>query len=64
MSHSKEVRQQQKPNAYKEDIQWFAKAFCQPKTRRDLSSESINKLEAMIWENPADDVLPSYGKSP
>ncbi len=59
MSHSKEFRRQQNLSAFNEEVQWFAKAFRQPETRRDLSSE----LKAMIWENPADNILPSYSKS-
>jgi len=48
-----------KANANKSELRWFLKAFCHPKTWRENSPEEIDKLKAMIWDNPSDDMLPS-----
>ena len=55
-------RRQGKPSDYNTEVTWFSKAFRQPKTRREISSEAIEKFKAMIWDNISDDILPSYGK--
>lgn len=55
-------RRQAKPSAYNTEVRWFSRAFRQPKTRREISPEAIDKFKAMIWDNPSDDMLPSYGK--
>jgi len=41
-------RQQGKPSAYNTEMRWFSKAFRQPKTQREISSEAIKKFKAMI----------------
>ena len=55
-------RRQAKPSAYNTELRWFSRAFRQPKTRREVSPEAIDKFKTMIWDNPSDDMLPSYGK--
>lgn len=50
-------RRQGKPSAYNTEVRWFSKAFRQPKTRREISLEAIDKFKAMIWDNPSDDML-------
>ena len=55
-------RRQAKPSAYNTEVRWFSRAFRQPKTRREIFPEAIDKFKAMIWDNPSDDMLPSYGK--
>ena len=55
-------RRQEKPSPYNTELRWFSRAFRQPKTRREFSPEAIDKFKAMIWDNPSDDMPPSYGK--
>ena len=55
-------RRQVKPSDYNTEVRWFSKAFRQPKTQREISSEAIDKFKAMIWDNPSGDMLPSYSK--
>ena len=55
-------RRQAKPSAYNTELRWFSRTFRQPKTRREISPEAIDKFKAMIWDNLSDDMLPSYGK--
>ena len=43
------------------ELRWFSRALRQPETRREISSEAIDKFKAMMWDNPSDDMLPSYG---
>ena len=62
MIPAKLSRRQGKPSAYNTEMRWFSKDFRQPKTRREISSEAIDKFKAMIWDNPSDDMLPSCGK--
>ena len=42
-------------------MKWFAKGFHQPKTRCEISSATIDAFQAMIWDKPFDDLLPTYG---
>ena len=56
-----QIRREQKPLAFKHEIQWFAKAFRQPKTKREISEATIDAFQTMIWDKPLDDLLPTYG---
>jgi len=62
MYPSKEIRRKQKPLAFKQETQWFAKGFHQPKTKREINAATIDAFQAMIWDKPLDDILPTYGE--
>ena len=58
----KEIRRRQMPDAFKKEVDWFAKGFHQPKTRLEISASTIDAFQTMIWDKPGDDLLPTYGK--
>ena len=45
------------PQTFQEEMKWFAKGFHQAKTRHEISSETIDAFQAMIWDKPFDDLL-------
>ena len=49
------------PQTFQEEMKWFAKGFHQATTRHEISSETIDAFQAMIWDKPFDDLLPTYG---
>ena len=57
MNPCEEIRRNQMPQTFQEEMKWFAKGFHQPKTRREISSATIDAFQAMIWEKPFDDLL-------
>ena len=61
MHPCEEIRRRQMPKTFQEEMKWFAKGFHQPKTRREISSVTIDTIQAMIWDKPFDDLLPTYG---
>ena len=56
-----EIRRRQMPQTFEEEMKWFAEGFHQPKTRREISSATIDEFQSMIWNKPFDDLLPTYG---
>ena len=54
MNPCEEIRRRQMPQTFQEDMKWFAKGFHQPKTRREISSATIDAFQAMIWDRPFD----------
>ena len=62
MNPCEEIRRRQMPETFQEEMKWFAKGFHQPKTRREISSATIDAFQAMIWDKPFGDVLPTYGR--
>lgn len=63
MNSSREIRRKEKPLEFKEELRWFAKGFQQPNTKCAFSPATIDAFQAMIWDKPFDDLLPSYGMS-
>ena len=57
-----EICRRQKPDAFKQEVDWFAKRFYQPKTRLEISASTIDAFQSMIWDKPGDEMLPTYGK--
>ena len=62
MNPCEEIRRRQMPQTFQEEMKWFAKGFHQPKTRREISSATIDAFQAMIWDKPFGDLLPTYGR--
>ena len=60
MNPCEEIPRSQMPQTFQEEMKWFAKGFHQPKTRREISSATIDAFQAMIWDKPFDDLLPTY----
>ena len=54
-----EIRRRQIPQTFQEEMKWFAKGFHQPKTRCEISAATIDAFQAMIWDKPFDDLVPT-----
>ena len=61
MNPCEEIRQRQMPQTFQEEMKWFAKGFHQPKTRREISSATIDAFQVMIWNKSFDDLLRTHG---
>lgn len=61
MNPSNAIRRRQMPHAFKAKMEWFAKGFHQPKSKREISATTIDSSQDMIWDKPFDDLLPTYG---
>ena len=57
MNPCEEIRRRQMPETFQEEMKWFAKGFHQPKTRREISSATIDAFQAMIWDKPFGDLI-------
>ena len=57
-----EIRRREMPGLFKQEINWFAKGFHQPKTMLEISASTIDAFQTMIWDKPGNDMLPTYGK--
>jgi len=61
MNPCEEIRRRQMPQTFQEEMKWFTKGFHQPKTRREISSATIDAFLAMIRDKPFGDLRPTYG---
>ena len=52
MNPCEEIRRRQMPQTFQEEMKWLTKGFHQPKTRREMSSGTIDAFQAMIWDKP------------
>ena len=55
MNPCEEIRRRQMPQTFQEEMKWLTKGFHQPKTRREMSSGTIDAFQAMIWDKPVAD---------
>lgn len=62
MNPSNAIRRKQILHAFKAEMEWFAKGFHQPKTKREISAITIDSFQDMIWNKPFDGLLATYGE--
>ena len=55
-------RKQKQKKFYHNEKAWFSRPFAIPDTRCGINVDLIKAFQDLIWENPHDKILSTFGK--